>query len=100
MPQTERNGNWRWAFESAIRESALTPDARLAALTLSTRARRTSARWTLKADTLRAETGMGRNRVFAALRELEAGGYLMRYRRRTRTGWGANEYELTIPDPG
>ena len=100
MPQTEQTGNWRWAFEGAIRESALTPDARLAALTLSTRARRLSARWTLKAATICRETGMGRNRVFSALRELESAGYLRRRKQHTRAGRGANEYELTLPDAG
>ncbi len=91
------SGYDRWAYEKAIRAGELSMAAKCAGYALASRAKRTTGRWALSADTLAKETGASKRTVFRALRELEDASLLRRIRRASKLGRAANEYQLTLP---
>lgn len=91
------DGYDRWAFERAVRQSTLTPNARLVALVLATRVPRDTGAWALLSRTLAADSGLGRASVFKALRELEDRGFLLCHRRSGATGRRASIFQLKHP---
>lgn len=91
-PDTKRVD--RGAFERGIRESTLTPTARLVGLVLASYGDWDGSRIFPSVDTLASGTGKGVRTVFKALGELEHAGFVRRIQRPGRSTY----YLLTLPD--
>lgn len=82
-----------FSWRSAICDSGLTPSARHVALTLSLHMNERGGSCFPSISTLEAETGLSRNTVLTALRQLEAGGWITV----KRSERAVNRYTATLP---